>query len=485
LPDGEAACSPDQPHPKSSQDPYPDADSALSAQNPSEFGEPTAASSEDPQEDDPLEPVPPQSEAAKEQGSEAPLGWQAPFLDFLCTLTRHRVLLTVFVFLGFFNGYRTLKTTPSFFRSSAVVVLLPREKPLIDATIDTGSLETTQDVARKAGTASLTLPAHTELYVTLLLSRPVLERLGIRYEERLKAADDLQKNPRSDELVTRIKDMISITGTEEGMMTITVTANDAELAAAIANDLVTEGEEASKSVERQLILQQAGFLDEAHALATTNMRLDEHALRNFKEKHQLTDPGMQTSETMGQIGEAMVARDSARVELSTRLLHFTEQDPGVRTLRETIAVKEARIQELQNTLVGNISTDDYASTMIQFESLKQRVRFRQDLSVALSTQADIFRIRADQPAGNIAVIREAVPAGAPAGPAKKKTIALSLGASLFMGIFLCILLEQFKAIKHNPYLKGRYTEIKKELFSLPIPVVGRLRGSRERDESPL
>jgi uncharacterized protein involved in exopolysaccharide biosynthesis len=394
----------------------------------------------------------------------SPLTWQVPLVDLLLSLARHRTVVIGVVLLGVVAGGLQYLRTPRYFRSSAVAVLLPREKPHLDVSVMTGSMETAEDGARRSDTGALMLPPQTDLYLALMHSRSVLERVALEHGRQLTDMRDVQGDDRSDEVIARLKSMFKIEGTEEGMLTVTATAKDPVLAADLANTLIREGRDASKSIEAQLLARQAGYLDEAVQSARIQLTVEEEVLKQFCEEHRLIDPGLQATDKLRQIRDLTASRDAAQVALVQRRLSYTDQDPGVQELLEEIETNDLRIEELRREVAGTIGEDEYGRLYIEYQGLQQKVRFRRDLLSTLSTQADIFRIRAEQPAGNIAVIRPAVPVSEPAGPSKKRYFGIALGAAILIGIGLALFLDQVLMIRDDAAMMEKLRACRRALL---------------------
>jgi len=390
--------------------------------------------------------------------------WQRPLLDLLLALARHRTLLAVTLILGMIVATAQYLLTPAYYRSSADVVLLPREKPTVDFSVLASSVETKEDGARRADSGSLMLPPQPDLYLSLLGSRAVLDHVGIALGDRLIDDSDVRADDRSDELFARLKRMVRITGSDEGMLVVTVTAGTPELAADIANMLIAAGQEASKSIERQLLLQQAGYLSRAVTEARRKLKVEEEVLKQFSAEHSLIHPEMQANDRIREIRDLGAARDRARADLNRRRLHFTDNDPEVQRLVAEIETRERRILELRGTIAGNAGERDYGAIHVEYQAMQQGVRFRRDLLATISTQSDVFRIRAEQPAGNLAVVRSALPIARPAGPSKKKIFGIALAAALFIGVGVALLLEQLAVLQRDPSLSGILLACRRELL---------------------
>ncbi|MEM7309594.1 MAG: hypothetical protein AAF682_23160 [Planctomycetota bacterium] len=403
--------------------------------------------------------------------------WQIPLLDVLAAITRHLWMLAALMGLGMFNAYRSIRTAEPFYTASAVAVLLPREKPLIDATVDTGSLETTQDVARRSSTASLTLPPNADLYLTLLKSSSTLEKLAERFAEELRTNEGAKENHRSPEMVAEIRDMVTITGTEDGLLTVSVQSYDPKLAANVCNAILEEGELASKEIERQLVLQQAVFLDQAATSARIGLEQSEAQYRAFVQETGVYDPKNEIAQLVSQTQQLRRAADQLEGEINALLEARTEEDALVIEKRARLKYLRKETEQLEADLRRGEPAADMGTLMLERNAIEQVVRFRRDLVITLTTQADIFRIRAEQPAGSIAIIRRANVPHRPAGPSKKGMAAKSVAGSVFLAGFLILVFEQLALIRRTRELDSRLGQILGNVAQwLPIRLAGTAAG---------
>jgi hypothetical protein len=306
----------------------------------------------------------PPSVSVTEPGAVA--AWQAPLLDVLAVLARRRLLIIAIVTAGAVAGTLQYLRTPSFYRASAVAVLLPREKPAVDMAVSSATVETTEDGAKRANSGSLMLPPQTDLYVALLGSRSVLESLAGQFGDRLARLRELKANDRSDEIVMRLKDMVSVAGTDEGLLTFTVTADDPVLASDLANAMVQEGQRASKAIERQLLVQQAGYLEYAVRASAERLTDAESRLKSFCERHRLIDPNLQATDSLRQIRELDAVRERRAIELARRRLSHTDADPGVRALQHEIELTDQRLVALHAEITSGIGDEEYGRLLVEF-----------------------------------------------------------------------------------------------------------------------
>ncbi len=390
--------------------------------------------------------------------------WQAPLVDLLCILLRQKRMIIVVITCGIVYGLYCYLTTPKTYRSRAQVVLLPREKPIIDASINTGFLKLAESGASRELSGALMLPPRFDLYTKIIRQRAVLENLADRFGHRLTGktpqAYDAEHQAGRDRLIIRIQQMISIEDLEENMLAINVTAHEPQLAADMANALIEEAENGSRQIERTLMYKQIDNLEQAIGNARIQLAGYEEQLKQFTSDNALIDPELQVASSLELIRELMGHIQVEKAALAKRQLKYTERDPEVREIMARIDMYQRQLDELRNRIVGPVGEDQFGTMLVEFENLAQRVKAQRELITSLSTQVDIFRIRAEQPPGNMAVIQEARAALRPSGPSRKRTIGLPVGCSIFLAIALAILIEQWRAAQIDQYIRSRLLEIR-------------------------
>lgn len=422
---------------------------------------------------------PPSSNPAEGTLTRVSVAWAGPLLDLACAVAAQKWVVIFILLLGGTLGFVRLARMPPIYTASSVAVLLPREKPILDVAIDTSSVEASDDSARRSSSGSLMLPPNPTLYTTLIFSRPVLSRVEEAFADRLTG--HLSPRDRSDEVVEQIRSMISVKSTEEGLITITVQSRQAQLSADIANELFAECEKASKSIERQLILQQAGHLDRALEISLVRLRQTEQSLSNFAAQYGLIDVGLQASNSLRALRELATEIDRLDADLQELAFSHSEKSPEMQRLRARKAALEAQLSGGRAGVGGAVKTDDFGRLMVDYESLQQKIRFERDLVATLSTKVDIYRLRADQPTGNLAVIRAATTPDRPSGPSKKRELGLVLGLVVVLSLGWSIGIQQLRRILADESLTGQFAE----LATLLHPRLRRLFEKTQPTEGPL
>jgi uncharacterized protein involved in exopolysaccharide biosynthesis len=387
------------------------------------------------------------------------IAWQEPVLDILEAIIHRKWMVITIMILGSIAGILRLASMPQVYSASAVAVLLPREKAIIDASIDTSSIETSDDRASRSSAGSLMLPPNPALYTTIIDSRAVLEEIARRFSDQLSSSNEVSNNDRSEEVIDKLRRMIRTTTTEEGIITIHVDSHSARLSADLANALFEQCEIASKSIERKLLIHQASHLDKALLIAEKRLTETEEKMSAFTSKMGLVNTDLQASNQLRGLRELQTERDTLEADLDALRLSYTDSAPEVIAVKGRIATIERQSTLSQQNVVGSVGTADFGRVSIAYKSLEQKVRFERDMVSTLSTKSDIYRLRAQQPIGNLAIIRPANTPTRPAGPSKKRELGLALGLSMILSIGYCLLCQQWQSMRKDQNIAARTDDL--------------------------
>ncbi|MFT6235874.1 MAG: capsule polysaccharide export protein KpsE/RkpR [Lentimonas sp.] len=387
------------------------------------------------------------------------IAWQEPVLDILEAIIHRRCIVIIIMILGSIAGILRLASMPDVYSASAVAVLLPREKAMMDASIDTSSIETSDDRASRSSAGSLMLPPNPALYTTIIDSRAVLEEIARRFSDQLSSSNEVSNNDRSEEVIDKLRRMIRTTTTEEGIITIHVDSHSARLSADLANALFEQCEIASKSIERKLLIHQASHLDKALLIAEKRLTETEEKMSAFTSKMGLVNTDLQASNQLRGLRELQTERDTLEADLDALRLSYTNSAPEVIAVKARIATIERQSTLSQQNVVGSVGTADFGRVSIAYKSLEQKVRFERDMVSTLSTKSDIYRLRAEQPIGNLAIIRPANTPTRPAGPSKKRELGLALGLSMILSIGYCLLCQQWQSMRKDRDMAARTDDL--------------------------
>lgn len=379
--------------------------------------------------------------------------WRNDVLEMLYVVARRRLLVACILASCMGMGFVVAKTSDQFYTASGTFVLLPREKPIIDLSVQSSSVETAEDGAKRSDAATLTLPPNPDLYTTLIRSSDAAHRVV----ERLKS--DPAFLGRTLPNASELRSGTGVESTEEGVLKVSVTVYDPEVAAAAANALVIECENASKAIERQLILQQSGFLGSAIERAENRLFEARERLDAFTTRFGVADPSVEAANSASLL--KTLNESDARIsrELERLLVHRTDADPTVAALRAELVHINSKRERVRSSYCGDLSESEFSSIESEWRALKQDVTLRQDLLMSMRARHDVFSIRADQPAGNIAVIRPASTPASPSGPSKRKYMVLATLMGVLIAGAACVGLDQLERIHADERAEKRLASI--------------------------
>jgi hypothetical protein len=388
-----------------------------------------------------------------------PLGWPEPVVDLLEAIVSSWQTVVLVLLMGALTTGVWIWLAPPFYVSSAVAILMPREKPNLDIAINTSLLSTSQSVARRATAGPLMLPPQPGLYMELLRSDPVT--VGIA--ERVQAALDPEGKHSITELAVIIRGMVKVIGSEEGLLTVEVSAGDRDLAAELANAFVDAGELASQLIERKLIVEQLNYLESAMSGARLDLAVTESALREFYAMHGILDAQQESTENLRQIRETSMLRDKFMRQLGERELQFAEEEVGVQQLRRQMEIADERLAQLQKRTANTVSGENYGALLMEHNSLQERIRVKRDMLQTLGAQHMVFSVRVDQPGGSLVTIRRAAASITPTGPRKKRIILVGAAASISLALILSILLSQWSKAQASSRFRDRIRMIRQHI----------------------
>lgn len=171
------------------------------------------------------------------------------------------------------------------------------------------------------------------------------------------------------------------------------------------------------------------------------------------------DADTQARNQLYTVRELNALKDKVEAELVSLRISHTDNSPPVQELLARIATMEGQIIASHQSIIGEIGTDNFGELSVAYKSLTQKIRFERDMVSALATKSDIYRLRAEQPIGNIAIIRNATVPTRPSGPSKKMEVGVSIGLSLVLAIGYALGMQQLLLLKKNPHLSSRTESI--------------------------
>jgi len=279
------------------------------------------------------------------------------------------------------------------------------------------------------------------------------DSMGYRVLEKL----DLVHNPKfvpqgvkfaKDQLLGRLKRLVTIDVNRRSLVTVTVESRDPELSAKIANTyvsllgdmVITRGKIKREFIERQL------------KETTDSLKASEEKLREFQEKNGLVDLDIQVQSVV----ENMVTlqRELATNEIS---LHEIEELRGstasisdlisLDERSKTIRVRNSELRKQLAQMERQIAS--LPSSGLQYARLTREVKVDQKIFEILTEQFELARIAETDDSLPFQIVDRATPPSAPFKPQMMINLPIGLILGLFLGGGAAFLTEAMAAWKRR------------------------------------
>jgi len=308
-----------------------------------------------------------------------------------------------------------------------------------------------------------------ELYVGMLESRAIADVVIDKFD-LMKVYDQKYRVSTYKSLSDNV--FISL-GKKDGIIAISVEDEDARRAAEMANAYVEE----LKKVNIKLNLNSAGrerkFLEDRLAEVKIKLNESEDALRDFQEKNTAINIDEQATAIIRAIADLKAELTSNEVELGVILSYQTEQNPQVRSLRESIKQLKNQISKLEKSSSENQNTNDiFIATSIvpelgiKYARLLRDFKTQEKLFELLTKQYEVAKISEAKNTSSLQILDHAVAPDKKSSPKRGIIVIIS---TIFAGLLAitCVVIKESmdrmddEELKYLKLIKSNLTSWKK------------------------
>ena len=297
-----------------------------------------------------------------------------------------------------------------------------------------------------AGTAGLSLKNPADLYVALIKSRTIADRIIERFKLMQLYKTKLQQTAR-DTLERATK----VTAGNDGLIAIEVDDSDPTRAADIANAYVEElfrlnGHLAITDAQQRLVFFKSQQKNAYENLKKAQFALDEVGVPESLIK---SSPGAVVAGI-----EGLKAQVTAQeVKLSTMRAYATEQSPEFQLAERQLSSLRAQLKQAElNGPVNDVQRADYLNRYRTY-------RYWETLFESMSRQHEAARLDVAREGAVIQVVDPAIP---PEHKSKPKKALIAILATLITGVLLVLfvfLREALRNARNNPESATRLSRI--------------------------
>ena len=340
-------------------------------------------------------------------------------------------------------------------------------------------------VARMAGLPGF--GSTSDLFAGLLQTRTLLERVVRRCN-----LQDYYGLELMEEAIQALAGATETSVSLEGIISLTFTAGNRDLAARVANTYVAELDKINRNSTMTSGKAARIFIEGRLREVQQELEAAEESLRVFQERNKtisLEDEVVEAIRALAELQAEVISRD---IQLGILSKFATSENPQVKRLRSEKRELERKLLELEQGLSGNPKDKRLgygAGFGVPFARLPEvgmeLARRTRDVEIEtavytlLIQQYEEARIMEAKDTPTVQVVDRAVPPERRSFPVRKKIVVIGLALGLMGGVFLAFVLEYMDRIVQKPNERdawaGLYRQLRSDLALLDKRVFGRRR----------
>jgi tyrosine-protein kinase Etk/Wzc len=327
-------------------------------------------------------------------------------LDILLVLARKRRMIGIVTLVAFCAGLLlSLLLKPNF--TAKAIILPPQQQTSSSALLSQlGSM-----ASLGGGAAALGLKTPADLYIGILQSRTIADNLISKFHLQTVYKRDHLQDTRNV-----LKSHTEIETAKDGLIQISVTDRDPNLACELANGYVHELYGMNSNLAITEAAQRRVFFDQQLDGEKKALAAAEEDLRATQQKTGLIQLSGQAQMIIQTIAQLRAQISNREVQLQSLRTYATDQNPEVTRLGEEISTMRLQLAKLENdqrsqTRAGDISVPagQVAQDTLEYVRRLRELKYHETLFDLLSRQYEAARIDEAKSAPIIQVIDQAVP----------------------------------------------------------------------------
>ncbi|MGA9672213.1 MAG: Wzz/FepE/Etk N-terminal domain-containing protein [Terracidiphilus sp.] len=339
---------------------------------------------------------------------------------------------------------------------TSIAVIMPPQQQQSSASAVMGQLG-----SLLGGGASLGLKNPADMYVGLLQSRTIADRIIAKFDLM-----SVYRTKRMQDARAALAKHAAIEAAKDGLIRISVKDHSAQRASDIANAYIDELYAMNSTLAISEAAQRRLFFDRQLGEEKVALAAAEGDLKATQQRTGLIQLSGQAESIIRSIAELQAQISSREVQMAAMSTYATDQNPEVAVLRQEISGLQQQLNKLQNDQQHLAPGDtQIPASKVPEESLEylqklREVKYHETLFDLLSRQFEAARIDEAKSAPIIQVVDRAVPSDKKSGP-HGSIITLGLGVVGFLMACLWAFLEQaWKRMSDAPESADKVRELK-------------------------
>jgi tyrosine-protein kinase Etk/Wzc len=320
----------------------------------------------------------------------------------------------------------------------------------------------TQMTGAQGITESLGLKTPGDLYVGILKSRTIADRIIDRFNLMKLYKADYREDARKELL----EDVLGAeTDKDSGIITISVDDKDPKRSAGMANAFVEELKNLTKGLAVTEASQRRLFFEEQ--LKDTKMALvkAEEQMQGFQEQTGALQVDAQTKAVIEGIAMLSAQIAAKEVQLKVMRTYATAQNPDLQRSEDELKGLKAELNKLEAKGGSGhdpiISTGRMPEVGTEYARKLRDLKFYEDLYDLLTKQYEAAKLDEARDAAVIQVIDKAIPPEKIAKPKRLLIILIATFTGFFLSIFVAFFAEYKEKASKKPENKARFETLKR------------------------
>ena len=306
--------------------------------------------------------------------------------------------------------------------------------------------------------------APSELYIGLLKSRTVLDRMVDRFDLMKLYRTSYRQNARN----RLLDDVLSVRDDRKsGIITINVEDKDPKRAAEMANAFVEELQKLNTGLAITQASQRRLYFEEQLKAAKVSLTQAEEGMKSFQEKTGALHMESQAKAVLEGIGMLRAQIAAKEVELKVMRTYSTAQNPDLQRVEEALKGLRAELAKMEGRGGKGhdplMPTGRMAEIGTDYAKQLRDLKFNEVLYGLLLQQYEAAKLDEAKDATTVQVIDTAVPPEKKVKPKRATMVILAGIIGFFLSVFAAFLMDYRERANANPEDRERFDTLKRYL----------------------
>lgn len=377
-------------------------------------------------------------------------------LDYLIVLAKHKKLILLITFgVAIITAIISLIMTPIY---RAETKILP---PQPSSSITSQMLSQLEGMAGLVGT-SLGIKGKNEIFVELLKSRPVLDRIIDRFD-LMNAYKAEYRDDARNILLGALKVR---SDRKSGIITVGVEDKDPKKAADMANAFIEELKKLNKKLAITKASQRRLFFEDQLKDAKESLILAEESMKQFQEKTGALKLDAQTQAVIDGISQLRAQIAAKEVQLKVMKTYATPQNPDLQRVMEELRGMKEQLAKLEAKKGGHnpdplMPTGRVPEVGTEYMRKLRDLKFYEKLYELLLKQYEAAKLDEAREPILIQVIEKAIPPKMRVKPKRRLMVMIATVTALFFSIFIAFIMEYIEKASKDPENRERLDSLRR------------------------